>query len=805
MSNTSHLPLTGLRILDLCEGVGDSCGRYLADLGAEVLLIESSNGSPARKLGPLINGGSTYFATHAANKKSVVLDNANADDIDLFQALASESDLILHSRTDISLSWLTTIQAVIERNSHLVVLAISDFGDSGPYADYAGSNPVHMALAAVTARSGLKGQPPLLPPGQLSYEAASAQASWVALVGYWQRLRTGTGGNIDFSVFEAVCQMIDPALGVTGSGAAGQSATKLAPRGRPPEGKMYPFFKCADGYVRVCLLNPRQWAAMSDWLGPDHPFTDPSFGNIGKRYKSMREINAVIQELFITEKGSDLVDQGRERGVPLAMVATPQNVFDNVHLNARGAFTDVSVGEGGNGKAPTGYIEINNQLAGIRTSAPKLGEHAAKFSSTPKKSDVSNPQSNEQQPLSGIRILDLGVIVAGAELGRLFADQGAEVIKIETRAFADGLRQSMDNSPMTESFAQGTRGKMSLGLNLRSDEGKRLFKQLVAKSDIVVSNFKPGTMDSLGFGYETLKAINPRIIFSESSALGNSGPMAKTMGYGPLVRAGSGLVGLWRYPEDEASFGDAITIFPDHFAARISAAAIMALLIERENSGAGGTVSLSQTEAILMVLSSELVADSIQPGWLTAVGNRGRFNAPSNLFACTGDDEWCVIDVQNDTQWQNLCTQIGRADLATDEKFATAEQRLAHCEFLEAEVGKWANELTPQEITEQLQANGIPAAPMKRVDELPVDPHLKARGFFRENQQPGLEGTLLTENGPAGKTFFPIPTIKPAPFVAQHTRELMHKLLGLDNDQIDALLAAGDLEDIDSDLIPLTK
>lgn len=796
MPHTSHQPLSGLNILDLCEGVGDSCGRYLADLGAEVLLIETPAGNPTRKQGPLINGNSTYFATHAANKKSVVLDPSNDDDVGLFKSLVSDTNIILHSRTETALNWLTSIQSTIDSSNQLIVLAISDFGDSGPYSNYAGSNAVHMAMAAVTARSGLKNREPLLPPAQLSYETAATQAAWVALVGHWQSLHTGAGGNIDFSVFEAICQILDPALGVTGSGAAGQSATKLAPRGRPPEGKMYPFFKCADGYVRVCLLNPRQWAAMSDWLGSDHPFTDPSFGNMGKRYKHMREINAVIQELFIKHNGSYLVDQGRERGVPLAMVATPQDLFKNVHLQARGALTEVNVGENNTGKAPTGYVEINDQLVGIRSFAPKLGEHEAKFTESAVTPTPNTQRPADQQPLSGIRILDLGVIVAGAELGRLFADQGAEVIKIETRAFADGLRQSLDNSAMTESFAQGSRGKVSLGLNLRSDEGKRLFKELVAKSDVVVSNFKPGTMDSLGFGYETLKAINPRIIVSDSSALGSSGPMAKTMGYGPLVRAGSGLVGLWRYPEDEASFGDAITIFPDHFAARISATAIMAMLIQREKTGVGGTVSLSQTETILMALSSELLADSMQPGWLTAVGNRGRYNAPSNLFACAGDDEWCVIDIQNDQQWQNLCAEMGRSDLAQDDQFTTAAQRLTQVALLEAEVGKWTEQYSPQDITERLQAKGIAAGPMRRVNELPDDPHLKARDFFRVNEQPGLDSSLLTENGPAGKTFFPSPKIKPAPFVAEHTRPLMHDLLDLEDEEINALIEAGDLEDM---------
>lgn len=797
-SNKSNQPLKGLRILDLCEGNGDSCGRYLADLGAEVILIEQVMGSPARHTAPLMDGHSLYFATHAANKKSVVLDVAQEGDRTAFYALAQQADILIHSRSEIALRWLNTITPLVESDdSRLITLAISDFGDSGPYAAYVGSNAVHMAMAGITARSGLKDREPLLPPGQLCYEAAAIQAAWVALVAYWQSAHTHQSGNIDFSVFEASCQILDPALGVTGSAAGGQSATKLAPRGRPPEGKMYPFFPCADGFVRICVLNPRQWQAMSGWLGDDHPYTDPAYANMAKRFKHMREINLLIEALFAKEKSKDLVAEGQRRGVPIAAVATPQQVLQDHHFTARGAFAEVKIAEGLLGKAPSGYLKINGQRAGIRQPAPGLNEHQPCFSGDRLALRTASAVQATRRPLEGIRVLDLGVIVAGAELGRLFADQGAEVIKIENKAFPDGLRQSLQNMPITESFAQGSRGKKSLGLNLRSEKGKQIFKELVAKSDVVLSNFKPGTMDSLGFGYDELKAINPRIIVSESSALGGSGPMSNSMGYGPLVRASSGLTGLWRYPDDERAFGDALTIFPDHLAARVSAVAILALLIEREKTGEGGTVSLSQAETILMTLSTELLCESLQAEWLAPCGNRGRFDAPSNLFSCDGDDEWCVIDVQGDEQWLRLCAAMGRDDLADDTRFKTAKGRLAMYEYIEAQVSAWTIAFTPPQLVEKLQAAGIAAAAMSRINELPDNPHLKARDFFRINMQPGLDAPLLTENGPAGKSYLPEPEIRPAPFAAEHSRELMRDILQLDDETIASLIESGDLEVMD--------
>src|SRR5690606_8326556 len=148
-----------------------------------------------------------------------------------------------------------------QRNPQLIVLSMSDFGQTGPYRDFVASNAVQNAMAGILCRSGLPGagQMPLLPPGLLSYETAAIQAAWCVLVSYWQRLAIGVGDHLDFSIFEGVAQIFDPILGVTGSAAAGKSAMQMAEvRGRPDAGHLYPIFPTSDGFVRMCILNPRQ-------------------------------------------------------------------------------------------------------------------------------------------------------------------------------------------------------------------------------------------------------------------------------------------------------------------------------------------------------------------------------------------------------------------------------------------------------------------------------------------------------------------------------------------------------------------
>ncbi len=795
MADINTLPLTGLRVIDLGDGKAEMCGRLLADLGAEVILVEPPEGMAARRKAPLVAGESLHFASHNANKKSVCLDLTSAQGKAQFLSLIDSADIVIETAKPGDMAALGLEAATLrERRPDLVVLSISDFGQTGPYRDYQASNAVQLAMAAVLARSGIAGNQPLLPPGELALETTAVQAAWVALLGYWQKLQTGTGNSMDFSVLEATAQVIDPGLGVTGSAAAGRSANELAPYGRPPVGFLYPIFPCADGHVRICVLNPRQWQGMCGWLGNEHAFTDPKYGNIGERFKVIKDINALIAALFAGQAADDLVIEGQRRGVPIAAVATPTQVLENEHFNARGAFVEFAVG-GQLGKMPSGYIEIDGQRIGPRNAAPARGSDNGLLAAIKPKQIAPVTGSAGRRPLSGIRVLDLGVIVAGAESGRILADQGAEVIKVENTAFADGLRQtSAPGVAISQSFCQGSRNKKSFGLNLRSPEGIAIFHTLAKDADIVLSNFKPGTMESLGIGYEQLKAINPRIIAVESSALGNTGPLAKSMGYGPLVRAASGLTGLWRYPEIDGSYSDGITIVPDHFAARVSGVAIMAALIRRETTGIGARIAISQAESILNLLATPLLRESLQPGSLKAMGNKIEFSCPGGVFPCAGDDMWCVIDVDSDAAWRRLCGLMQNTMLANDARLSAAEDRLQHRDIVEAAVAEWTAQLDATEVMERLQAAGIKAGKMQRLSDFDENPHLHARKFFRHFEQPGFPTVLQTENGPVSFSDLPDPEIRPAPFQGQHTRELAGSLLGLNAEEIEKLVSSGVLE-----------
>jgi crotonobetainyl-CoA:carnitine CoA-transferase CaiB-like acyl-CoA transferase len=382
----------------------------------------------------------------------------------------------------------------------------------------------------------------------------------------------------------------------------------------------------------------------------------------------------------------------------------------------------------------------------------------------------------------------------GAETGRLLGDQGAEVIKVENRAFMDGARQADTPERVSHAFSVGNRNKLSLGLNLRDPRGAELMRDLIAQSDVLLTNFKPGTMESLGFDDDTLRDLNPGIVVVESSAFGSSGPWSKRMGYGPLVRAAVGLTTLWRHPDAPEGFGDDMTVYPDHAAARVAVAAIIAALVARRRSGKGTKITVAQMETVFVQLGTDYLRESLEPETLVARGNVGQFDSPSGVYRCHGEDAYCAVAVDGDTDWIKLATAIGRDDLAHRADLRTADGRLAHREELDRAVEAWATPLVPHDAAAQLQAVGVAAGAAAHVKDLLDDPQLAHRHALAQLPQPGWDKPLTVETGIALFDAIAPPVLNPAPVMAQHTRSVCQTILELSDADIDQLAEDGVLE-----------
>jgi crotonobetainyl-CoA:carnitine CoA-transferase CaiB-like acyl-CoA transferase len=788
------LPLRGLRVVDLTDGIAGKATRFLADMGADVILVEPPGGVPSRRKEPRCGQSSYEFITTHWNKRGVTLDLVSPDDRAQLLRLVDTADIIVESLAPGYLARIDLSPETLRRRKpSLVVVSITGFGQTGRYRHWRATDSVLVAMSSALTRSGAPGREPLLPPGRFASETAAVQAAYVALLAYFRAHRTGEGDYVDCSLYDMSVQGLDPGYGMGGSATAGRPNSEL-PLGRPDVRMRYPIIACSDGHVRMCMLAPKHWCAMFEWLGSPAEFADPAYDKLGARFAAWDRIKPLVEQLFATQTRAALVDEGSRRGIPLAALESPSEILTSDHILQRQSFVRAEMSDGVTGWVPNGYVEFDGGRAGFRHTAPCDSPRDTEWLE-PTAIASNTADAVLARPLDGLRVLDLGVIVAGGETGRLLADQGADVIKVENRDFVDGARQGDRDDVVNYGFAVGNRGKRSLGLNLRSLAGKQLFGRLVGQSDVVLSNFKPGTMESLGLDYEALRRINPAVIVVESSALGSTGPWSRRMGYGPLVRATVGLTSLWRHADSDSDFGDGMTIYPDHAAARVAATAITAALIARESSGHGRHIGIAQMETVFMQLAAEYLRESLAPGTLVPRDGVNEFDAPSGVFACAGDDAYCVIDVDGDEDWRRLATAIGRSDLAARTDLRTAAGRAAQRTELTEAVTAWTRSLSKHAVAEALQAAGVAAGAAHHVKELLDDPHLRAREQFTELPQPGLPPPVTTESGPALFDHLPPPALRAAPLMAEHTREICRELLGLNDSEIDQLIDTGVLEE----------
>jgi len=734
-------PLSGLVVVDCVASPLAGIARILRELGAEVIRLEVDGRGACPRDDPRAE---LAYWTANLGKRIEAADEATLRD-HLARADLVIEDLSTEEVPPAGIDWA----ALRAANPALVHMTATGFGLGNAFSGWQWTDGVLHALTSELSRSGIKGRAPLLPPGEIALQCAVAQGAFVAMAALTQARVSARGGHIDFAALDGAMQALDPAFGISGSATNGRPAASLPP-GRPSKGVQYPIIPVADGHVRLCVLAPRQWEGMHRMMGSPAEFAGPEFRDVMVRFKS-RELLAAMSAFLADKTRAEIEALGLAHSVPLAGLNTLADCLAADHIRARGTFAELELPTGRRAPFPAGMIVLDGERMGPVHSAAPAPRLAPPAGAAP------------GRPLEGLKVLDLGVIVVGAETGRLLADLGADVVKIESQAFPDGSRQTWLKIGLSSSFGAGHRNKRSLGLNLKSEDGKALLRRMVADADVMLSNFKPGTLEALGLGYADLAKINPRLIAVESSAFGCTGPWSKRMGYGPLVRAAAGLTAMWRYPDDPESFSDSVTIYPDHVCGRIGASAVMALLARRARTGRGGHADVSQAEVMLAHLATEVAA--------VALGVPGEADAQSGVFACAGEDAWCVVTPRGEADRQRLAAVTGTQSLAD-----------------------WMAALGPHEAAHALQSAGVPAAPMLRAADLTDHPYYAARGLFRSEAHDLLPEAMIAERRPAIWDLIPDADARPAPLMCQDTYAVMQDWLGMDTTECARLKAAGVLE-----------
>ncbi len=813
----STLPLRDLRVLDMATDKAELCGRLLADLGADVVRVEPPGGAASRQVGPFAAGRSMYFEVRNFNKRSAVVDLASDAGKERLNDLLARADVWIETTKPGRLSAVGMDPArTARRFRHLVVASITDFGQTGPYRDFEGTDDVVTAMAAEIFRSGVVGRPPLLVPGSFAYDVSGVMAAFAVLSALWARMATGEGAYLDVSVLEAAAQVTDWSLpNYSAMSASGAPYTEI----RAGSGIVYPLYPCRDGYVRLVILSPRQWHAMRAWLGEPEFLQDPHWDSLLGRMSIQEDIlDPMLKELFSTMGMAELSAEAQRRGIVMTPVLHPRAVLEAEHYSVRGSFADLPLPDGSVGRIAASFLELDGARAGFRRPAPEVGEHdggieaswpdrrpapepttrpAPEPTTRPAPEPTARPAPEPTArpappaPLAGLRVVDFGHGGVGVEAARLLAEYGADVIKVESRSYPDFIRL-VAGSEMSPSFASSSRSKRSLGVNVKTVEGRELVGRLVAGADVVIENNSTGTMDRMGLGYEAVRRLNPDVVMVSSQLMGSSGPWADWLGYGPSTRPAGGMTWLWNFPDGGMPPGAGV-IFPDHLVGRVCAVAALAGLVRRGRSGVGAHFEAAQVETVLAAMSQYFLQESLEPGSVRPLGNRRPRGAPWGVYQCAGEERWCVVTCRNDADWAGLRKALGDPDWAAGPELASAEGRHLHHDEIDRHLGEWTAARPDREVMETLQAHGVPAGMMSYASDLPGDPHMRARGYLAGLDQPGV-GPMIVE-GPAFRCdSMAGPRITPAPWLGEHTREVAGEVLGLEPSRVEELIAAGVLE-----------
>lgn len=773
--------LTAFRVIELAGSVaGEYCGKLLADFGAEVIKVEApGRGSPTRAMAPrLADGveGSALFAYLNTNKRSVVLDATSRADAQRLDRLIGGADAVIgDGDTDRP-----------RRHPGVVFCSITPFGGNAP-PEYANAKSINVFHASGwgyhTPSHPDPTRPPLRGPGRflVDYEAGLEAALCVAAA-LFGRLHSGRGETIDVSQQAVLVSRADCILGrlVTGEVPA------LGTRDDYDQQGPASFFACADGFVYLYMTSRAHWLGVKELMGRPDWLDD--FDDDWLEFAVTPDKVAAFQRGFaawVRDLSKETAaDEAQRLGVPLVPVNEAADLHRSPQYVHRGFFSNVSHPVLGDAAYPTVPYLFSASPAEITSAAPALGQDTAPVlagldaphaAPQVRSAQLKPPRNPRGGPLAGVRVVELTKVWAGPYAGKLLALLGAEVIKVETAALPEEMRAyggtDINHAPF---FLSINPEILSVDIDIKSAEGMAQLRDLIARSDIVINNLRPGAMERQGLGYQQLTEIKPDIISVSIKMWGNDGPLGHQTGYAPCFAALAGLGPLVGYPGGPP-LGTSMRYGDSTVGAAASYAAVVALL-HRELSGAGQFVDVSAVETLSSMIGDCLLDHSLTGRHLGPDGNQDPDMCPHGCYPCA-DGSWVSVAVTDDTEWQRLCGVLGAAPLAADPRYATSGDRHRHAEPLDADLAALTRDLDAEELSRRLREAGVPATKSATAMDVIADQQLWDRELYRfvsdhrEGQRPVLGPSWRMARNPAR-------IARGAPDLGEDTDYVLHEILG---------------------------
>ncbi len=790
--------LEGIRVVELGQGVSAPfCAKLLSDYGAEVVKVElPGEGDAARGWGPFPGDEphrekSGLFFSLNTNKRSVALDPGSEQGRELLLGLLARADVFIENNPPAQMrEWGLDYGSLRALYPKLLMISVTHYGQTGPYADWKGCdlNAFHLSAAG----SRYCGRPDEAPLEQGTFAAdyfgGYVAATWAVA----SLLAEGEGRaeHVDVSSAEAVAALF---VGSQNIGLCAQDGIfgKRSGIGLPLAAPAT-ILPCKDGFVWMIALEVGQWHGLVRAMGNPEWAQLEMFDDMTTRAQNADLIYPMIKEWTATLTKQEIMDLCQANNVPSTAVYTVEDIARLPHMADRGFFTELEHPVMGSVRTLGAPVLLPECPAGPHRAAPLLGEHndeilteelrqgAPAAPASANHAAVSSPHS--ALPLAGLRIANFGWGWLGPVAGQTLSRLGAEVYKIESRVrvdinrtippFATGREGDPDCSLQNHA---GWAGNRSITLDLKKPEGQALAREVVGKCDVVLENFGPGVMNKLGLGYQALRDSRPDVVMVSMPAAGLFGAMAGVRTYGMSLGSITGLESTTGYHGEHPIPME--NAFADPLGGVIGAFAALLGLHHRQRTGAGQHVDFSQQEGVMQLVGPAFMDFFMNGRVAGPIGNRHPTGAaaPHGVFPCAGEDRWISLAVHDNAEWQALVAAMQHPDWAKDETYATGEGRAANIEALHGELARWTRGFDDCELAERLQAQGLAAAPVLNVADLLSNPHYKARQTFIEVEHPlGFKETVY---GNYVKTVRAQPAYQPGPAMGQDNEYVFCDLL----------------------------
>ena len=783
-----------MRILDISEGIaGPFCAKLLGDLGADVVKVEKpGTGDETRSMGPFpswVEDAETRRETSATffylntSKRSVVLDLDSVPGREHLRRLVQHFDIVIAGETAENLDAKGIgYETLAAWNPAVILTSISGFGSFGPQSHFQSSHLIACAVGGWCHLCGVPEREPLQVGGNTSATLAGAFAATATQLAALGRARHGGGDHIDVSVQQAVLTGAQiPTLMYEYRGAAPERYSSVG----SGAGACY-MLPTAEGYVGLNALTRPQWHMLCEFLDRKDIAEDPRYRTVSwvNPDERLEELRTAFTEALAGRSAAELFHEAEKWRVPFGLVPDMAGMFSLPPHRHRGFIIPLEHPVAGTVEVP-GIPFLSTATQPRPTRPPLLGEHTDEVladlpeASSPKV--ASRPHVNPL-PLEGIRVLDLSMFFAGPTCAQIAADAGADVIKVESIQRIDGWRGSATTHanrelPGWESspyFNWINRNKRDVTLNLTDPRGVEIIKTLVADADILVENYTPRVMPKFGLDYETLRAINPRLIMISLSGFGANSPWRDYVAFGMSTEQMGGFTHLTGYADGDPLFTG--TTGGDLFAGVMGANALFAALNHRDQTGEGQHIDFGQVEACSLYVGDAMTAWSlagVDPG---RVGNAHHHYPLQGVYPCR-DNRWIAITCKTAEHCAALAGIVGDPEIATATGGDSGPDTIT----------AWTTSRQHLATMAELQSAGIPAGAVMNGPDLLDDAQVASFGGLLPQDRPGL-GLKHYPNQPYRFRHTRTPPNVRAPLLGEHSSEVLRDEAKLTDDDIAELV-----------------